>query len=327
MKWHSLSPFIRARLTLTGWYFGSLAVLLTLFTLLTFSAKESSYIRVHSALNEQTAGNTLSQFEESFEIFNARFQDRVILFDLVILGIALPISWWLSGKTLAPIQKTIQHQSDFVGNVSHELRTPMTIARFELEDLLEEPSLQSDITERVFGVYQELIRMSHLIEGLLLLTRSEQVRLPLERIDMAALVNEAIAVLHPIAEAKSIKLLAKANPVAPVMGHRDLLLQLLLIFLDNAIKYSPAGKSVWVESRDDHSGVLLFVRDSGPGISDEEKQLIFSRQYRAPKTADIEGSGIGLSIARLILDVHDATVSVHNLTPGTEFRVRIPAAA
>ena len=172
--------------------------------------------------------------------------------------------------------------------------------------------------------------MTDLVDGLLTLARADAgvERVELLKVNIDRVIATALDRVAPLASAKQLALTAASRPAdVSVYGDAALLERVLLILLDNAIKYTPAGGSVTVRTfRADHA-VLVSVSDNGIGIAAADQSDIFERFYRSDKVRSrgVGGSGLGLSIARWIANRHGGTIEVTSaLGVGSEFRLRLP---
>jgi signal transduction histidine kinase len=325
----SPNPFQEARLKLTGWYFLSFSILILLFTGLTLQAKESSFIRVHTTVNSTVSEpQALEQFQQSYDEFNRRFKERLLMFDLVVLVIGVFLSYWLSGKTLQPIQVMLKDQEAFAADISHELRTPLTIMQAEME-AYERTGGSKNPRQVINSLRDEVMRMTHLIDGLLLLVRqnSLQLRKSFSPVALDELVEKAVTSLSPIAKHKRISFEVRIDESPMIQGNPHQLLQVLLILMDNAVKYSDSGKTVQISVEADKSAGMITITDEGYGISAEDLEQIFSRYYRATKGKAMrqKGTGLGLYIALKIIDLHHGSIRVKSkLNQGSTFSLRFP---
>ena len=212
----------------------------------------------------------------------------------------------------------------FIANISHELRTPVTVLRGSLEALCDGVVSQPEkVTEYHAQMLSETIALERLVNDLMDLTRLENVDFPLEMqtVNLADALDDAVRSARGIARAKHVEV--HVIETAPVMIHGDYgrLRQMLLIALDNAIKYSPEGAVI-------EAGLTYeraFVRDHGQGIPQEDLPHIFDRFYRASNTQSGTGSGLGLAIAKRIADRHDIFIEVSSPPgEGTEILFKLP---
>jgi signal transduction histidine kinase len=221
---------------------------------------------------------------------------------------------------------------DFVANVSHELRTPLTIIRGYTEALRDGTVTDPEKTARFHQlIVSETERLERLIADLLDLSRlqAQQNEMELEPIPLPEVVDSVVAMLRGKAEAAGVQLSWQAEiSAAMIRGNGDRLVQLLLILLDNALKYTPTGGKITVSLTQAAQQVILTVVDTGAGIPAEDLPLIWERFYKVDKahTRENHGTGLGLSIAREIIDRHHAQVDVASSPgAGTTFTIRFPA--
>lgn len=227
-----------------------------------------------------------------------------------------------------------RHQEEFyhnfVQNISHELLTPLAaiaghvanIKECSIEEV-ESWRLSQDIIER------EVRRLTGLTSNLLLLSRLESgVPLRLESTNIGVVVEEAVAGLLRAAQAKGIELSIQSPPRLPrIRADRDRIKQVFINLLDNAVKYCPEGSEVRVRLETDGESIIVQVADDGPGIPPEDLPHIFEKMYRVEKesTRAVEGSGLGLSIVKRIVELHGGRIAVESTVgEGTTFRVRLP---
>jgi len=220
-------------------------------------------------------------------------------------------------------------QSDLIAEIVHELRTPLA-ALTAASHLLQRSDLPADQRTKLSQtILNEVQRLNDLTTDFLELSRLESGRTHFERepVHLGGLVQESLEVVRAQAESKEIKLETEIDPsLTPVHGDRKILKQLLLNLLTNAIKYSPPESVVTVVLRSEGNEVLMEVRDTGRGISPEDQKRLFQRFYRAGNAQDeVQGTGLGLVIAKRIAESHEGSISVES-TLGKEstFTVRLP---
>ncbi len=225
----------------------------------------------------------------------------------------------------------LRRSRQFAADVTHELRTPLTILRGETELALRSGRDQEELRKVLESNLEEISRMSYLIEDLLLLSKSDlgQIPLKMEPIYLPELIVELHHQAQLLAAAKSIRVdLNCPRQDIFILADNLRMRQVLLNLLTNAIKYTPAGGKVGIDIElTDRDQVRITISDSGIGIAQEELELIFERFYRVDKTLNRNdgGSGLGLSIAKWIVEAHDGTISVSS-TPGqgSRFSVTLP---
>ncbi|MDR1300369.1 MAG: HAMP domain-containing histidine kinase [Candidatus Nomurabacteria bacterium] len=213
-----------------------------------------------------------------------------INFGIVVGGAVL--SYFLARRTLRPIREMTERQANFISDASHELRTPLAAIQMENEVLLKDEKAKSgDYKKQVESNLEELYKVTGLTERLLEITQTDS--LNLTEVNAAKTVEIAVRKMTKMAGRKDVKLANKVGQLK-LRANAAALEQILLILLDNAIKYSPHGKCVTVGQRDQK----LYVADEGDGIGPEDLPHIFDRFYRAEKSRTTDGYGLGLSLAQ-----------------------------
>ena len=250
----------------------------------------------------------------------------------ILAGITMSIvaSYILSKKTLVPIADTLKKQMEFVQNASHELRTPLTIIQAKQELLLEEPDAKIiDKSEEIMLTLNETKRLTKLTKDLMTLARADEnkIKLKKEKTDIDELIEELAKPYIELAELaeKKINLNLQYNEEVSIDASK--IYQVLVILLDNAIKYTEKGDTIEILTYSKDGKFTLEVRDTGIGISDEAITHIFDRFYREDKARNREtgGSGLGLSIADVIVKAHNGTIKAsHNKPKGTIFTIKLP---
>lgn len=250
----------------------------------------------------------------------------------VCIMLAAGGGYYMAAKNIKPLEILFAREHEFAADASHELRTPLTVLSLGVE------SLQNDDESKLSGFAQEVLRdmqhetkyMSRLIEALLTLARGDEENKPLARakVDLTEVAVKVCNKMRPLAAKKGLGLEYAAGdaPQVFILGDKNKMEQLLIIFIDNAIKYSESGTiTVTVEADSMHA--VIKVMDEGIGISESDAQKIFERFYRVDKARSraAGGFGLGLNIARIIVVRHGGTVSVKPRSPhGSIFTVRLP---
>jgi signal transduction histidine kinase len=230
-------------------------------------------------------------------------------------------------EMLGSLDGAYQAEQRFVADASHELRAPLTAIQANLELLERRPDLPPEARrEAVAEAGREARRLAALVADLLALARADAgVALRREPVELDRVLLDAAAEARHLGRGPRLEVGA-LEPVA-VQGDRDRLRQLLLILLDNALKYTPPAGQVTVGLRRDGTAAELFVRDTGVGIAPEHLARVFERFYRADaaRARDPGGSGLGLPIARWIARQHGGDVSLASEPGrGTTATVRLP---
>ncbi|MFQ5942046.1 MAG: ATP-binding protein [Anaerolineales bacterium] len=220
-------------------------------------------------------------------------------------------------------------QSDLIAEIVHELRTPLA-ALTAAAHLLQRSELPEDQRSRLSQtILHEVQRLNGLTTDFLELSRLESGRMHFKRepVHLGGLVQESLEVVRAQAETKEIELVTEIDAsLVPVHGDRKILKQLLLNLLTNAIKYSNTGGVVTVSLHPEDEDVLMEVRDTGRGISPEDQERLFQRFYRVGGgDEEVQGTGLGLVIAKRIAESHEGSISVESaLGKGATFTVRLP---
>ena len=250
----------------------------------------------------------------------------------ILSGITMSIvaSYILSKKTLVPIAETLKKQMEFVQNASHELRTPLTIIQAKQELLLQEPDAKIiDKSEEIMLTLNETKRLTKLTKDLMTLARADEnnIKLNKEKTDVDELIEGLAKPYIEMAELeeKQITLNLQYNEEANLDSNK--IYQVMVILLDNAIKYTEKGDNIEISTFSKDGKCVIEVKDTGIGISEEAIKHIFDRFYREDKARNREtgGSGLGLSIADVIIKAHNGTIKAsHNKPKGTIFTIRLP---
>jgi two-component system, OmpR family, heavy metal sensor histidine kinase CusS len=233
---------------------------------------------------------------------------------------------------LARLETAVKRLSEFTADASHELRTPITLIRATAELMLRRERSAETYREALRHIIGESDRTTRLIEDLLLLARADAglPALPLDRLELTPLVRDICEQGQILAQERQLEISAEV-PDQPVYvdANDPALRRLLLLLVDNAVKYTPAGGRITVSVALDSSGPTVTVRDTGIGIPDTALPHVFERFYRVDESRNREagGAGLGLSIAQWIAERHHARLEAESvLGRGSAFRVRFPSA-
>lgn len=258
---------------------------------------------------------------------------RIVYFNILVLVVTGIASYLLARRTLRPIERAHEQQKRFTADVSHELRTPLTALTMDTEvTLLDKHAPLAELRSTLQGNLEEAKRMEALVNNLLQLASLEanEFRTEFSRLNMREIVQAAVDAAGKSAAARNITIRSDLRD-GFVFGNMASLTQLAAILIDNAVKYSPEGSTVAVTTRASRQTVSLTVTDQGPGIPEESLPHIFDRFYRADASrsgTSAQGFGLGLSLAKLIADVHNAEIIMTSAeNKGTEALVRLPAAS
>jgi heavy metal sensor kinase len=220
---------------------------------------------------------------------------------------------------LERLEGSVKRIRQFTADASHELRTPLAVIKATAELSLRREREPEDYRGALRSIESEAERMTALAESLLTLARadSNEMEMPLAPIDLNETARAAVRQNEALAARKGIRLTAKTNGHAPIVSANAMAIErLLLILLDNALKYTPEGGAVIVAAEESPDGGLLSIEDTGAGIAPTDLPHIFERFYRSdPARSAGSGFGLGLSIAQAIAQAHGSNIAVES-SPG-----------
>lgn len=236
----------------------------------------------------------------------------------------------LLNARLDALTSAAKEQQQFIADVSHELRTPLTVLRGSLEVVLEEDRPAEEYREAIGNALLEVRHLARVSQNLLFLVRGESGRITLSfaNVDLGRFLTELCEDLAPAAADRGLSIRAEV-PDQPVGAFVDLdrLRQVFHNLVENALRYTPSGGSILLRLEATPGKARLQVRDTGIGIPAEDVPYIFERFFRSDRArrAYSGGSGLGLSIARWIVEAHKGTLSVESeVGKGSTFTVMLP---
>ena len=248
------------------------------------------------------------------------------------LGLLLVASggWLLARKSVAPVELTMEQMRRFMADAAHELRTPVAVIRSRVDVALERSRDAAAYETTLTELRAEVERLATLVNDLFTLARADsdgRVFTP-ARVQLDEIVLEAVTTAGWIASRRDITLNVAEAEEAVIEGDAALLRQLVMILLDNAIKFSHEGGSVEISVRAESGAAMIVIQDAGVGIASAEIPRVFDRFYRAESARGATaGAGLGLAIAKWIADVHGVEISIAPApVRGTRVTVRFPAA-
>jgi signal transduction histidine kinase len=331
--------FRLARIKLTAWYLLIIMLISVSFSLVTYRILSSELNRIErmqvirTTLLFPNPGSSLPRFVaiDPQLIVDAKNRLKIILtlINVSIFAASTAAGYFLAGKTLKPIQDMVDDQNRFISDASHELRTPLTCLKSEIEVNLRDKKLTlKDAKNTLKSNLEEVNNLQNLSNYLLKLNRfNHNLNLELKPISLLTIIDSAIKKVSPIAKDKNIKIINSTADLY-VRGDSISLIEALVILLDNAIKYSSKNTEIKINLQD-RSGILsLNIKDQGIGISEGDLPHIFDRFYRADnaRTKNQSGGyGLGLSIAKKIIEAHHGRIEVESkLGQGTKFTILLP---
>lgn len=332
--------FNSARIKLTIWY--SFILLLISGTLSVLV-----YLRISSTLDEE-----FREIERRLQLEREKFYPRpvilpgpfrilpediarakqrvawqLIFVNGTIVAIFAAAGYFLSTRTLRPIQKALDEQKRFIGDAAHELKTPITALKTSLEVNLMNENLPKNTRQILKENLQDLNSLNTLVENLLDLAKNDQLVSNFERVALADIINLAVKRIQALAKKKQVMIEASelSKPIT-LEGNPLALERLWVIFLDNAIKFSPKKSKVTISADQKSGWAFVKIQDQGAGIAPEHLPHIFERFYRVDQARVTGGGyGLGLALAKKIVEQHHGSISVESeVGKGTTFIVKLP---
>lgn len=279
--------------------------------------EEVAYIQL--LVNTDPIKGTVEQFKQ------------ILIICMIIFGLfSIALSYFLSKWFMKPIMVSWKKQQEFVENASHELRTPLTIIQAKLEKLFTKPNHTIlEESETIALSLDEVQRLSQLTSDLLLLARSDSNSLTLEKepVKINGFLNTVLLPYQELAAAEDKTFIIDLGEEQQLSFDKKRIHQLMIILLDNALKYTAQGERITVFSTVKNNEWSIKISDTGIGITDEKKTAVFERFYRGEESRNRKtgGYGIGLAIAKWIVDEHQGKIELTDTIPkGTTVILRFP---
>lgn len=250
--------------------------------------------------------------------------------NVTILFLAGGFGYFLAGRTLRPIREMVDEQNRFISDASHELRTPLTALKSSLEVTRRDKKLTLSEAKGVLGEsIEEVNKLQSLSDGLLQIIQYQKPnqKMVFELLSLKEVIRESVRRVQALAKKKNISFKTDI-PDYQLKGNSYSLSELFIILLDNAIKYSPENTLISVQAKKTDGSVLITFKDQGIGIAEKDLPHIFDRFYRtdsARSKSDQGGYGLGLAIAKEIVDLHQGLIKVESTVgKGATFTIRFP---
>lgn len=293
--------------------------------------------------------NQSQRIERQYQLKDTRptFKDRAPLFDIneeslkelkrnmirtliyINGGIGIlagTLGYFFAGRTLRPIEEMMQKQKRFISDASHELKTPLTAMKTEIEVSLRSKKQDKDDYKQILeSTLEEVDSLKNLAESLLEESRYDLKEIEIKEQNLKNIINKEIKEMIPLALEKSIKI-EESIEEGHIMGEKESLEKVFRIIIDNAIKYSPKNSTIKVELSSGNYKKVVRISDEGIGIENKDKEKIFDRFYRADTSRSANGFGLGLAIAKNIVEKHKGKIYVEDNYPkGSTFIVEFPS--
>ena len=248
----------------------------------------------------------------------------LIFTDIGIILIISGLAYFLAGKTLQPIKRSLDEQKRFVSDSAHELRTPLSIMKTGIETMaIEKNQTLKDYKDLNGDLLEEVDKLIDMSNDLLFLARSDSVKPENnhDKINLSSICSNQIKSIKVYANSKGVSLNEDIKKALYIIGNADQINRLVANLLKNAIDYNRKNGEVLLLLKKYKHSIVLTVKDMGIGIALNEQKHIFERFYKVDKARSIYegGSGLGLSIVKEIVDFHNGTIKISSeLGKGTE---------
>lgn len=253
--------------------------------------------------------------ESPSDIVIDELRDTLIVLDILLLVFVPAITWFLTGRTLAPIQKTHEREKQLFTDASHDLRTPLTILKGEIDLSLKKDQTNKAYKNTLQSSKEEVARLIDLVENMLFFAREGRGNQAIQKepLDITDIIAERVSKFQQSAKQKQQNLsfvFPKENII--VYGNKLLLQRLLTSLLDNAVKYTPTKGKISLSLSNSKQHAVIMISDSGIGIAKDQQEKVFDRFYRADSARSQKGYGLGLSIVEQIVDFHEGKIALES---------------
>lgn len=316
--------FSSARIKLTAWYLLIIMLVSIFFSVAFYGLATREIKRV--IFFEENRPKTPAEFQlpaprnftfrtvslKNLEQAANRLKITLIIINGVIFVVAGGAAYFLAGRTLKPIKQMVDEQNRFVSDASHEMRTPLTSLRSEIEVALRDKKLSiSDAGKILESNLEEVISLQTLSNNLLELSQKGAPQYaPKAQIFIKDAIEQALKKLNGSIKKKGIQIKTNADGVS-VVGVSERVVELFVILLDNAVKYSPSKSTINIVAKSKDNQTTIEIKDQGMGIPKEDLPHVFDRFYRSDKSrGKTSGHGLGLSIAKEIVESMNGTITL-----------------
>ncbi len=321
--------FTSTRLKLTGWYLLIIMAVTFAFSLLVYRmlALEVERFDLAQRVRMQRDFFALPPNPQLVDDAKKHILVTLLTIDAGVFVVSGALGYFLAGRTLQPIQVMVEEQNRFISDASHELKTPLTSLKSAFEVYLRSTKKSvRDADEIIKDSISEVDKLKYLSESLLQLAQYEtaNTRAKITKVSLEKVTSVAIQKVQGLALEKKIEIINSVGS-EKVLANEFGIEELMVILLDNAIKYSPEKSSVELKSKKQDSRVTIQVTDHGIGIKPKDLPHIFDRFYRADAARSHnagQGYGLGLSIAKKIVESQGGAINVKSSpNKGTTFTV------
>src|ERR1035437_1782295 len=328
--------FHNTRLKLTAWYLLIIMLISISFSAFIYFGATNEYDRIirieqyrvthptptgifiqRPPIQDALFSISSQQDNELIEWAKLRVLEALFSINVIILFLSALLGYFLAGRTLRPIKNMLDEQNRFITDASHELNTPLTALKTSLEVNLRNKHLNLEQAKEVLqSNLEDVNSLQSLSEDLMgvVMYQKQNNNFKISKINLQGIINASLGKVKALAEKKRININIDTSKTF-IMGDEKSLIELFVILLDNAIKYSNPKGIINVNVKSEDSGVSVLVKDNGAGIKKEDLPHIFDRFYRADRSRTkqkINGYGLGLSIAKRIVTLHNGSVKVES---------------
>ena len=319
------NPFERARVKLTLFYVGTMITIMGIFSLVLIATLEKN---IQDSLEDITGGNPL----QHMALVRAKDTIETVVYtiDSILILFIGGVGYFLAGRTLRPIQQSLDRQKRFTADASHDLRTPLAIMKTEIEVALQNNHADNSTYRKTLkSGLEEIQTMSLLVEDLLTLARTENKNKDITKmyIDYQDVLNKLVERTQKQVNEKSISVELDIKDTGKIYVHEHSFTRALQNIVQNAIRYTKSDGVISITLARIGKHFTLAIKDTGVGISQKDLPYVFDRFYKASHSRnDQAGSGLGLSIAKEIIEMYDGSLSIEsNEGKGTTVTIVMPA--
>ncbi len=267
---------------------------------------------------------------QQFEAAKKELKMRLIVSNIFIVVGSSIAGYFLSGRTLQPLAKMIEEQKRFISDASHELKTPIAALKAGVEVDLRSMKKNDPMKQVLDDYLKDINSLEKITLKLLRLSRlNQQTPITLKQVNVSELVNGVIRKMKPIAIKRKIKLSGnKIDLKMNIFADKACMEEMLIILIDNAIKFNQKDGEVKVNVVQSKKSITFKILDTGSGISKSNLKNVFSRFYQCDQSRECQSSnsfGLGLSIAKRIVELHQGTIVVNSkIGDGSTFIIQFP---
>lgn len=321
------------------WYLAIIMTISLLFSVVIYSTSERElqqsfhrelvFYQLGGGFRVNTdEGPMMTTPQAIFDQSTSHIKLNLLIINAGILVLAGGASYMLARRTLTPIEAALEAQGRFAADASHELRTPLTAMKSEIEVALRGKELPvAEARELLKSNLEEIAKLEALSAGLLKLAQKDGQTVAKNPVSLTEVAAAAVTRLGTSAKKGGVTIDNRVKELT-IAGDSESIVELLVILLDNAVKYSPAGTAVKLDSSVHGHWAHVTVTDKGQGIAATDIPHIFERFYRADTSRSkhkVEGYGLGLSIAKQITDLHEGSIEVASRpSNGSVFTIKLP---